>query len=66
MRDFAVAEMMALIRDDLAALGIAHDLFTSERGLVEARRDRDALAALDERGLIYTGTLGAAQGQAAR
>src|SRR5215472_10681860 len=33
VRDFAVARMMDLIRDDLAALGIAHEVFFSERSL---------------------------------
>jgi len=35
VRDFAVEQMMALIRSDLAALGVHHDLFVSERDLVE-------------------------------
>src|SRR5947209_2009391 len=55
VRDFAIAEMMALIRDDLAALGVGFDAFVSERelsGAVDA-----ALAALTERGLIYEGVL---------
>ena len=52
-----VAAMMALIRDDLAALGVNHDAFTSERELIEAGRVDEALAVLDEMGLLYTGTL---------
>ena len=40
VRDFAVEQMMALIRADLAALGVDHDLFVSERELVESGRDR--------------------------
>ena len=35
VREFAIAAMIDLIRDDLAALGIHHDVFTSERALVE-------------------------------
>jgi arginyl-tRNA synthetase len=54
---FAVDAMMALIRDDLAALGVHHGVFTSERALVAAGRVDEALALLDARGLIYTGTL---------
>ena len=34
-REFAVDQMMTLIRNDLAALGVKHDLFVSERALVE-------------------------------
>src|SRR5207302_9147668 len=55
--DFAVAEMLALIRDDLAALGVGFDAFVSERELVESGAVDRALAALAERGLIYHGVL---------
>jgi arginyl-tRNA synthetase len=57
VRDFAVAEMMALISADLAALGVAHDLFVSERKLVEGGAIDECLAALEDRGLVYTGVL---------
>ena len=57
VREFAIARMMALIREDLAALGVRHDLFVSERALVDAGTIDDCLMALDQRGLIYTGVL---------
>ena len=57
VRDFAVAQMMALICEDLAALGLRHDLFVSERALVEAGAIDDCLRALEQRGLIYVGVL---------
>jgi arginyl-tRNA synthetase len=57
LRDFAVGAMMALIRDDLAAIGVSHDAFVSERALVEAGAIDECLVALGERGLIYTGVL---------
>ena len=57
LREFAVARMMDLIRDDLAALGVRHEVFASERALVEAGAVDAALKTLQERGLIYTGTL---------
>jgi len=57
LREFAVAEMMALIRDDLAALGLGFDKFSSERELVEAGAIDEALRVLEGRGLIYTGVL---------
>jgi arginyl-tRNA synthetase len=63
IRDFAVAEMMALIEADLAALGVTHDLFVSERKLVEAGSIDECLAALEERGLVYTGVLEAPKGK---
>lgn len=52
-----VEAMMRLVRDDLEALGVRHDVFTSERALVEAGAVDAALADLDAKGLIYTGTL---------
>ena len=57
VREFAVAQMMALIRADLAALGVAHDLFVSERELVEGGAIDESLAVLEENGLVYTGVL---------
>ena len=57
VREFAVEQMMGLIRADLAALGVRHDLFVSERELVEAGAVSDCLAELEQRGLIYTGVL---------
>jgi arginyl-tRNA synthetase len=57
VRDFAIAAMMDLIRADLAAIGIRHDVFTSERALVAAGAIEGALAALESAGLIYVGTL---------
>lgn len=56
-RDFAVAEMLKLVREDLAALGVVHDVFSSERAMVEAGGVERALHQLQERGLIYEGVL---------
>jgi arginyl-tRNA synthetase len=55
--DFAVAAMMAAIRDDLAAFGVVFDTFTSERELVERGAVADCLAGLEARGLVYRGML---------
>ena len=63
VRDFAVEHMMALICADLAALGITHDLFVSERQLAESGAIDQCLAALEERGLIYTGVPEAPKGK---
>jgi arginyl-tRNA synthetase len=63
VRDFAVERMMALIRDDLALLGVRHDRFASERQLVNAGAIDQCLAALDQRGLIYTGVLDPPKGK---
>ncbi len=57
VRAFAIEQLMALIKEDLAALGIEHAVFASERALVETGMVDEAFRALDERGLVYKGTL---------
>ncbi len=57
IRDFAIAAMMDLIRSDLAAIGIHHDVFSSERELVALGRVDEVLADLAARGHIYEGVL---------
>ncbi len=57
--------MMALIRADLEALGIRHDVFSSERALQDKGEIDKALATLEERGLLYTGTLPPPRGRTA-
>jgi len=52
-----VAAMLDLIRTDLAGLGVHHDLFASEREVQESGAVDRALALLDEKGLVYKGTL---------
>lgn len=56
-RLYAVDAMMVMIREDLAALGVKHDVFTSERGLVEAGKVDAALKFLEDRDEVYTGVL---------
>lgn len=53
----AVADMMEMIRDDLAHLGVYHDVFTSEKKLVEDGAVQGALDRLSDMGLIYEGIL---------
>jgi arginyl-tRNA synthetase len=57
VRAFTVDAMMAAIREDLAALGVRHDVFVSERALVEQGKLEEAEALLRARDLIYTGVL---------
>ncbi len=57
VRDTAIAMMMDGIREDLAALGVAHDVFTSERALLASGAADRAIDTLRERGLIYEGVL---------
>ncbi|QYJ08017.1 arginine--tRNA ligase [Qipengyuania flava] len=63
-RQRAVAAMMDMIRDDLALLGIHHDLFSSEAELQAAGKPEAAEAWLREKGLVYDGVLEAPKGKA--
>jgi arginyl-tRNA synthetase len=62
-RTRAVAAMMVMIRDDLALLGIHHDVFASEAELQEAGKPEAAEAELRARGLVYDGVLEAPKGE---
>ncbi len=57
IKAFVVAEMMVMIKDDLAALGVQHDLFTSEKALVDSGKVNSAVKFLENAGLMYTGIL---------
>jgi arginyl-tRNA synthetase len=57
VRDFTVEAMMGAIREDLAALGVQHDVFVSERQVVEEGWLEKAEARLADKQLIYTGVL---------
>ena len=59
VRDKAVAMMMQVIRDDLAALDVRPDVFFSERSLLMSGEDRvgAAIELLRQRGYVYEGRL---------
>jgi len=59
IRQKAVELMMSAIRDDLAALNVKHDVFFSERSLVEGKNDLVArtISELREQGEVYQGRL---------
>ena len=57
VRDFATGSMMALIREDLAALGVHMDHFFSEKSLYGTGLIEAAIDALRDKGLIYRGVL---------
>ena len=65
VRDFVIDAMMAMIREDLAALNVRHDVFFSERSLSRPDNNRvdAAIGVLRDRGLIYEGTLPPPKGQ---
>ncbi|HYD15219.1 MAG TPA: arginine--tRNA ligase [Hyphomicrobium sp.] len=59
VRTFAIDQIMPMIKDDLAALNIKHDVFFSEASLTKGKTDqvKAAVAALRAKGLIYEGRL---------
>ena len=61
VKDASIDAMMDLIRSDLAALGVKHDVFFSERTLhaVEGNSSKisETVGTLENAGLVYTGTL---------
>ncbi len=62
-RKRAVAAMLGLIKDDLALLGIEHDVFASEAELQGAGKPAQAEAWLRQHDLVYDGQLEAPKGK---
>lgn len=65
IRPRAIDGMMDMIRDDLAALNIRHDVFFSERTLHDNNGEPigSAIAELESKGHVYKGTLPPPKGQ---
>lgn len=66
VREAAIGSMMAMIRDDLEALNIRHEVFFSERSLTQGPEGdlvAAAIADLRHRGLVYEGRLPPPKGQ---
>ena len=66
VRPAAISAMMDLIREDLAALNIRHDVFFSERSLIHGAAGDEvaaAIAVLKAKGLVYEGRLSPPKGQ---
>jgi arginyl-tRNA synthetase len=59
VRAKAIEMMMATVRADLEALNIKHDVFYSERSLLDGKTDvvADTIAWLRQRGYVYDGRL---------
>ncbi len=57
VREFATEAMMAMIREDLALLGVRMDVYSSEKALYGTGKIEAAIETLRGMGLIYEGTL---------
>ncbi len=55
--NFSVDKMMALVREDLEAVGISFDVFTYERNIHQKGKVEKAVDWLEEKDLIFKGTL---------
>jgi arginyl-tRNA synthetase len=62
-REAAVAAMLVMIKDDLALLGIHHDVFASEALVQQEKKPEAAEAFLRARDLVYDGQLEAPKGE---
>jgi len=57
LKDFAIAEMLKLIKEDLAALNVKHDVFTSEAALHKQNAIEKCIEFLNAHNLLYRGVL---------
>ncbi|MCY1127932.1 arginine--tRNA ligase [Frigidibacter sp. RF13] len=57
VREFATERMMAMIREDLASLGVKMDVYSSEKALYGTGKIESAIQTLRDMGLIYEGVL---------
>jgi len=64
VRVFSTDMMMAMIREDLAALGVTMDVYSSEKALYGTGQIEAAIERLKGLGLIYQGTLEPPKGKA--
>ncbi len=60
---FAIEKMMEMIRADLGAIGVEMDVFFSEKSLYNTGLIEEAIAELEEKGLIYQGQLDPPKGK---
>ena len=57
VREFATAEMLQMIREDLALLGVKMDVYSSEKALFGTGKIEAAIDEVRKQGLIYEGVL---------
>lgn len=63
IRSFAVAQMLELIKADLALLNIHHDVFFSEKSLHDSGAIAETVEALKQTGLVFHGRIPPPKGQ---
>ena len=65
VREASLRAMLAMIEGDLAELGIRHDVFFSERSLIDGPHDQvaETIADLKSKGLVYQGRLPPPKGE---
>lgn len=63
-RAFVLAEIMAMIKADLALLRVRHDSFVSEQGVQDRALIQDAMAVLRAKDLLFKGVLEKPKGKA--
>jgi len=63
VRDFTIDAMLAEIHQDLAALGVGQDVFSSERALLSSGAADAVVDRLAQQGLIYEGVLDPPKGK---
>lgn len=62
-KQYAVSSIMDSIKQDLNIIGVNHDVFISEKSLVEEGAVDKAIKFLSEKGLVYKGVLEAPKGK---
>lgn len=62
-KEVAIEGMMQLIKQDLADMGIHHDVFTSEAKLRRAGKIEEAVRKLTDKGYVYRGVLEPPKGE---
>lgn len=62
-KEVAIEGMMQLIKQDLADMGIHHDVFTSEARLRRAGKIEEAVRKLTDKGFVYRGVLEPPKGE---
>lgn len=63
VKDFAVEEMLAIIKQDLKELDIEHEVFFSEKSLHDSGKIYEVVQMLTKIGLIYEGQLSPPKGK---